>query len=149
MSVCMPPSPKAVRGHGCRPQGTELFQEETASGCSPGQWAVDTSVHVSAFVSSSPLFTSSPSLPLSPAPAKGKSSFILPLGLVYVATATLCFVAEIYREKIMSESLAVQSEGHLGGALESHALCFKAGLTATQCSLWERRSVSALGGWQG
>lgn len=112
----------------------------------PWQWAADASVCHSAFVSSSPSFTSSPSLPLLAAPTKGKSSFTLLLSPV-AAMATLCFVAEIYRKKITSDSLAVQSRVCLGGALESQALRFKAGLMETQCSFWERRSVSTLGGW--
>lgn len=71
----------------------------------PWQWAADASVCHSAFVSSSPPFTSSPSLPLLPAPTKGKSSFTLLLSPV-AAMATLCFVAEIYRKKTTSDSLA-------------------------------------------
>lgn len=94
----------------CLSGDAELFQEETASGCSPE--AANASVHDSAFVFSSPPFTPSPSLSLLAAPAKGKSGFILPSASVYAAMATLCFTAETYREKITSGSLAVQSRGH-------------------------------------
>lgn len=89
----------------CQSGGTEHFQEETASGCSPGPVGSRCFYPGLCFYFLSPPFTSFPSAPLPPAPAKGKSGFILPLGPVYTAVATLCFAARVYREKITPASI--------------------------------------------
>ena len=61
--------------------------------------------------------------------------------------ATLYFAAEIYREKITSDFLAVQGRGCLGGALEFHALCFKAGLNGNAVFILGEEVSICLGGW--
>jgi len=108
VSVCALRSAKVLRGWGPVSLGAQSSsRRELPAAVAWEQWAAYTSVRDSAFISSSPSFTSSLSLPLLPAAAKGKSGFILPLGLVYAAMATLGFSAEMYREKIMPDSLAV------------------------------------------
>lgn len=91
MSVCAPPSPKAVRECGRVNLGVQSSSgRKLPVAVAWGQWGANASVLDSAFVSSSPPFMSSSSFPLLPAPAKGKPSFILPLASVYIAMATLC-----------------------------------------------------------